>query len=81
MANRGFCLDCLNNTFKTREYYMLRNEIWALTNVGRKGMLCIECCEARIGRQLIPSDFSDCYLNTSKSFERSMRLNNRMGIL
>lgn len=57
---------------------MLVDSTWYLIHNSARGMLCVGCIESRLGRQLTASDFNDSYLNTSKSFERSARLLDRM---
>lgn len=43
-------------------------------------MLCVGCVEERLGRQLMPEDFTSCPVNDDKRNLRSRRLCNRMGI-
>lgn len=78
------------------EYYMVREPIWLVAfglleyrqRVGQirhqkqkpKGMLCIGCLEDRLGRQLTPTDFTACPLNTA-AYSKSERLRNRLGIV
>ncbi len=63
------------------EWYMVCRPIWQLANsVNPVHILCIGCLENRIGRQLVPADFSDVPLNILSGFERSERLRNRLGI-
>ena len=60
------CLDCGVNTADIGEYYMLTNEVWreAAPDEGELGgMLCVNCVELRLGRQLWPEDFMDAPLN------------------
>lgn len=51
------CIDCGINTHRIREYYMVENHIWEEYVPEYQGMLCIECLEARMGRELNASDF------------------------
>lgn len=75
---KGFeCIDCGIDTKAVNEYYMVQDELWEAHGPVR-GMLCIGCLEARIGRQLTPADFSDCLLNT-RPFKKSLRLAQRLG--
>lgn len=82
MASRRkfLCRDCKVDTGRIGEHYMLIDETWRLTGLGKIGMLCVEHVETRIGRQLIPSDFNDSYLNRARTGVISQRLANRMGI-
>lgn len=82
MSRKKFlCLDCGVDTGRIGEHYMLINETWSLTGLGPIGMLCIEHVEERIGRQLVPADFNDSYLNNARTGIMSQRLADRMGIL
>ena len=74
------CLDCQVDTGKIGEHYMLVDETWVLTGLGKFGMLCVEHVETRIGRKLNPGDFNDSYLNRARTGIVSQRLANRMGI-
>lgn len=38
--------------------YRLLDELWARVNPAIEGMLCLECVEKRLGRQLTPDDFT-----------------------
>lgn len=58
---RTRCLDCRVYTLKIGEYYSVVNEVW--NSVASKGMLCIGCLEARLGRQLEPYDFMEAPIN------------------
>ena len=52
------CMDCGKNTSQSREYYMLKNNIWrSICPVDYRGMLCLTCVEKRLGRALVLSDF------------------------
>jgi hypothetical protein len=60
------CLDCRSETTFVKgnwEYYMIHNAIWLKANPQINGMLCIGCLENRIGRRLIPDDFTDAPVN------------------
>ena len=67
------CLDCGVNTDEIGEYYMLTNEVWKEVVPDLTGMLCINCVELRLGRQLWPEDFMDAPLNVMFSI-MSVRL-------
>jgi hypothetical protein len=79
MSRKKFlCLDCGIDTGKSGEHYMLIDETWKLTGLGKFGMLCVEHVEARIGRKLVPDDFNDSYLNNFRTGIKSARLSDRM---
>lgn len=72
------CVDCGVNTLKINEYYMVENRLWDVYGPAR-GMLCIGCLEKRIGRKLVPSDFSRARINWSGLGKHSPRLADRIG--
>lgn len=79
MSRKKFlCLDCKIDTGKAGEHYMLIDETWKLTGLGKIGMLCIQDVETRIGRKLTPSDFNGSYLNRPRTGIMSARLVDRM---
>lgn len=79
MSRRKFlCLDCQVDTGKAGEHYMLIQETWELTGLGKFGMLCIGDVEKRIGRKLVASDFNNSYLNKPRTGIISNRLLDRM---
>lgn len=81
MSRKKFlCLDCGVDTGRIGEHYMLKDSVWALTNLGKIGMLCIQHVESRIKRELKPEDFNDSYLNNPRTGIISMKLKDRMGI-
>ncbi len=57
------CLDCGVNTALNNEYYMLESEVWQEAVPDLWGMLCLNCVELRLGRQLWPEDFMEAPLN------------------
>lgn len=73
--SRFACVDCGVDTGRISEYYMLLDEVWAAAG-NIRGMLCIGCLEARLGRQLSARDFSDAPLNFI--FPQSARLYDRL---
>lgn len=72
------CLDCSLDTGKAGEHYMLIDETWKKTGLGKVGMLCVLDVEKRIGRKLQASDFNDSYLNRPRTGIISARLLDRM---
>ena len=86
LENRGFdpeknplfkCKDCGRNTMALKEYYMVKDHVWNQAG-GGKGMLCVDCLEKRLGRQLTPEDFIDAIINTN-FYQHSPKLLSRMG--
>lgn len=73
------CLDCGASTAEDglNEYYMVQAAVWHAANPGRKGMLCIGCLEARLGRRLTPEDFTSAPINSIKEWH-SERLRSRI---
>jgi hypothetical protein len=57
------CLDCGQDTFISEEYYMLWYRVWRSLHYKMNGMLCLNCAETRLGRQLVASDFSKAPVN------------------
>ena len=55
------CIDC--GCCTALEYYMLYDDLWERVNPKIKGMLCIGCCEIRLGRILTREDFIDAPIN------------------
>lgn len=72
------CRDCGINTIAIREYYMVQKPLWNEHGV-TKGMLCIGCLEKRMGRKLVPADFTDARINWSIPGQHSPRLADRIG--
>jgi hypothetical protein len=70
------CVDCGEHTGGMDERYMVHDAIWEEAG-GSKGMLCVGCLEARLGRQLMAHDFMDCPLNRWP-YVQSDRLKDRM---
>ncbi len=67
------CVDCGVDTIKADEFYMVHDAVWPLHP--RDGMLCIGCLEQRIGRRLVPADFTDALINRCAA---SSRLRSRL---
>ena len=72
------CRDCGINTIAIQEYYMVQKPLWNEHGVP-KGMLCIGCLEKRVGRKLVPADFTDARINWSVPGCHSPRLADRIG--
>lgn len=74
------CRDCGVNTSHVEEYYMLTPEVWKEAVPDLIGMLCINCVELRLGRQLWPEDFMDSPINNFHSRLSSRVLSRFCGI-
>jgi hypothetical protein len=62
-ASNWNCLDCGKSTRISKEYYMIHDHLWSTVAKNPKGMMCISCVEKKLGRKLVPNDFTDCRLN------------------
>ncbi|GAB3975613.1 hypothetical protein GCM10028806_33560 [Spirosoma terrae] len=59
-----FCKCCNKDTFDdNRDYYMVRDEVWFQIMPTKKGMLCMDCLETKLGRKLTAADLTLCPLN------------------
>lgn len=72
------CIDCgvEVNRFET---YMVYDHVWNEAHDSEWGELCVGCIESRLGRELVPSDFTHCPMNESPEEIRSERLISRLG--
>lgn len=77
---KWMCLDCKQDTGKMREHYFVRLELWMAAVGSQVGMLDVGCLEARIGRRLVPEDFTDAHINNPRLYEMSDRLRSRLGV-
>lgn len=75
LGDAYLCVDCKIDTCYVNEYYMVHDSLWPLEV---DGMLCVGCLEARIGRELVPTDFLDISANYIGEF--SPRLCDRIGL-
>lgn len=75
---KWICLDCARDTSKMKEHFYVSLSVWKLAHDSERGMLCIGCLEARIGRMLTPLDFTDAHINDPKRNEMSDRLRSRI---
>lgn len=82
MAHRKIdfnCIDCGIDTLLIREMYHVHDELWKQINPQNDGMICVCCCENRLGRQLRQQDFPTVELNWDhKKYPKSDRLKWRM---
>lgn len=60
---RFLCLDCRVDTGKIKEFYYIELSLWLRIVGSKDGMLCIRCCEKRLGRKLNCADFTDATIN------------------
>lgn len=73
------CLDCGIDTLAFDELYQIHDELWLKINPQKHGMLCVGCCETRLGRQLQAGDFPKVELNwNDKKYPKSSKLLWRM---
>lgn len=74
------CLDCGIDTDKNNEFYMIHDHLWeqAVPNKHQREnrVLCIGCLEERLGRKLLPNDFTNTPVN--KKGIHSYRLISRL---
>jgi hypothetical protein len=76
---RAWCSLCRVDTLEIGEFYMLKDEVWDAA-VGADNFifyLCIGCLELRLGRRLMPSDFTNVPTNEIHG-GKSPRLRDRM---
>ena len=53
----GDCLHC-HRAVAAFDYFMLRDDVWRRVHDTNRGMMHLECVEARLGRTLRRSDFA-----------------------
>lgn len=75
---KWLCLDCKRDTGQLGEHYFVNTELWMKAVGSNQGMLCVGCLESRIGRKLVASDFTDCYINDPRKNPMSNRLKERL---
>jgi hypothetical protein len=71
------CIDCGKDTDAINENYMIHDELWRAANPAEAGMLCVGCCERRLGRKLCRKDFPP-YAAFEEGMPVSARLKLRM---
>lgn len=59
---------------------MVQSWLWKKVNPNILGLLCIGCLEHRLGRELTRTDFTDAPVNSTDIFDKSRRLQNRLGL-
>jgi hypothetical protein len=60
------CIDCGIDTEAINEGYMLHDDLWRQANPAEAGMLCVSCCEKRLGRRLCRNDFRPYVISAFK---------------
>ena len=74
---KWFCVDCGRDCHL--EHYFVHNEVWrGLARMPEHGMLCVDCLEKRIGRELIPEDFTNAHINNPKTNQMTDVLKKRI---
>lgn len=75
--NSFLCKDCGKDTsVDDKDYYMVTNEVWEKYGFGRKkGMLCMDCLEERMGRKLQKKDILICSVTTEWNYYTASILN------
>lgn len=66
------CMDCAVDVYEIGEYYLVHSKVWLEAVPDKKGQLCIECLEKRLGRKLNGFDFPQRFA--------SLRLRDRMSV-
>ena len=74
------CIRCTTNTGDIGEYYMVHDFVWKEAG-NHEGMLCVECLEFLLGRELTPLDFPNLPINSLDIAPKSPLLMHRLGIL
>jgi hypothetical protein len=69
------CVDCGIDTDAINESYMIHDEVWRAANPAEAGMLCVGCCEKRLGRTLRRDDFRPYALS---AFDAGMPASERL---
>lgn len=75
---KWLCLDCRIDTGKANEHYFINTPLWMSIVGSNVGMLCVECCERRLGRRLTSKDFPNVTINNPKYEAKSQRLMERL---
>ena len=70
------CLYCKTNT--QYEHFFLCNDVWSKIYNSDKGMICVLCCEKKLGRKLEKKDFTSAFINSPKYGKKSLLLLERI---
>lgn len=67
--------DACNGCGGESEMYMLKDEVWLPVAPGPNGSgrLCLSCCEKKLGRTLVPNDFTGALVNHTLLFLTAKR--------
>jgi len=74
------CIDCGVDTDAINEQYMIHDELWRTANPAETGMLCVACCERRLGRRLQRADFRPYALSAFDEITISEALRDRIAL-
>lgn len=58
---------------------MVHDHLWKKITKNKRDIICVGCCEAKLGRDLRPEDFTDCKINKDWVHRKSNRLLARLG--
>lgn len=58
------CMDCNADTLANKQYYRIHDRLWKRINPTLTGVLCLICCETRLGRLLTRGDFTPALANS-----------------
>ena len=73
---KWICLDCGEHT--GLEHFYVHLSVWNSVMDSEVGMICVGCLEARLGRLLVPSDFTDAHINNPRRNAMTDRLRSRI---
>lgn len=60
-------MDCSKDTLECNELYALHRRLWRKINPLIARMLCLDCAERRLGRELTSADFSKAPINSEQA--------------
>lgn len=75
--SRWNCLYCKTNT--QYEHFFLSDDVWSKIHSSHRGMICVLCCEKKLGRNLTKKDFTSAFINNPKYGKKSLILLERLG--
>jgi hypothetical protein len=58
----------------SRDYYMVKHSLWEKIAIKKKGMLCMDCFEKRLGRRLEKEDILICPVSVEDNWYTSLIL-------
>lgn len=61
------CMDCKKDTHESNEYYSLHDRLWRKIQPAIVGMLCLDCAERRLGREITAADFNSAPINAENA--------------